>query len=151
MIAQRVQRSFKAGILAVHLVNHRQTWKLSLVCISPGQFCAHFYASDLTALPYMDGVSLRRGTLMAALAHGRTIVTTHPQTTAPELDGVVETAAPNDPDDLAESILTVWHDPDYRRVLEQAAQEAAQHFTWTRIAERTIEFFESIRRRQDRR
>jgi glycosyltransferase involved in cell wall biosynthesis len=114
------------------------------------QVSAHFYASDLTALPYLDGVSLRRGTLMAALAHGRAIVTTHPQTRAPELDGVVETAAPNDPDDLAESILTVWRDPDYRLVLEQAAREAAQHFTWTRIAERTIELFESIQGGRER-
>jgi glycosyltransferase involved in cell wall biosynthesis len=105
---------------------------------------AHFYASDLTALPYLDGVSLRRGTLMAALAHGRAIVTTHPQTRAPELDGVVETVEANDPDGLAEAIVRVWRDAERRRTLEQAAAQAAQHFTWTRIAERTIEFFESI-------
>jgi glycosyltransferase involved in cell wall biosynthesis len=114
---------------------------------------AHFYASDLTALPYLDGVSLRRGTLMAALAHGRAIVTTHPQTRAPELDGVVETVEANDPDSLAEAIIKVWRDADRRRTLEQAAAQAAQHFTWTRIAERTIEYFESIQAppRQDRR
>jgi glycosyltransferase involved in cell wall biosynthesis len=111
---------------------------------------AHFYASDLTALPYLDGVSLRRGTLMAALAHGRAIVTTHPQTRAPELEGVVETTAPNDSNGLAESILAVWRDPDRRRTLEQAAAQAAQHFTWTRIAERTIQFFESIQEKRSR-
>jgi glycosyltransferase involved in cell wall biosynthesis len=105
---------------------------------------AHFYASDLTALPYLDGVSLRRGTLMAALAHGRAIITTQPHTRAPELDGVVETVEANDPDGLAEAIVRVWRDAERRRTLEQAAAQAAQHFTWTRIAERTIEFFESI-------
>jgi glycosyltransferase involved in cell wall biosynthesis len=114
------------------------------------QVSAHFYASDLTALPYLDGVSLRRGTLMAALAHGRAIVTTHPQTHAPELDGVVETAAPNDPNSLAKAIVRVWRDADHRRTLEQAAAQAAQHFTWTQIAERTIEFFESIRGKSSR-
>jgi glycosyltransferase involved in cell wall biosynthesis len=114
------------------------------------QVSAHFYVSDLTALPYLDGVSLRRGTLMAALAHGRAIVTTHPQTNAPELDGVVETAAPNDPNSLAKAIIRVWRDADHRRTLEQAAAQAAQYFTWTQIAERTIEFFESIRGKSSR-
>jgi glycosyltransferase involved in cell wall biosynthesis len=109
---------------------------------------AHFYASDLTALPYLDGVSLRRGTLMAALAHGRAIVTTHPQTRAPELDGVVETVEANDSDGLAETIVRVWRDANHRRAMEQAAAQAAQHFTWARIAERTIEFFESIQEKR---
>jgi glycosyltransferase involved in cell wall biosynthesis len=81
---------------------------------------------------------------MAALAHGRAIITTQPHTRAPELDGVVETVEANDPDGLAEAIVRVWRDAERRRTLEQAAAQAAQHFTWTRIAERTIEFFESI-------
>jgi glycosyltransferase involved in cell wall biosynthesis len=133
------------ALVSEHSLEDRVHWT---GFVSDEEVSAHFYASDLTALPYLDGVSLRRGTLMAALAHGRAIVTTHPQTRAPELEGVVETTAPNDPDSLAESILAVWRDPDLRRILEQAAVQAAQHFTWARIAERTIQFFESIQEKR---
>ena len=42
-------------------------------------------AADLVVMPYRDGVSLRRGTLMATLAQGCTLVTTSPSTSLPEL------------------------------------------------------------------
>ncbi len=106
---------------------------------------ANFLASDLTVLPYLDGVSLRRGTLMAALAHGRAIVTTHPETDAPELEGVVKTVEPNNPDALAEAILSIWHDPKKREQLEQAAKQTNDnHFTWASITQKTIDYFNEL-------
>ncbi|MGF1505318.1 MAG: glycosyltransferase, partial [Anaerolineae bacterium] len=105
---------------------------------------AAFLASDVTALPYRDGVSLRRGTLMAALAHGRAIVTTEAQTDIPELDGVVETAPPADPDGLADALEAVWRDPKRRTTLEAAARSASGHFRWDVIARRTADFFTEV-------
>lgn len=105
---------------------------------------ACFYASDLTALPYLDGVSLRRGTLMAALAHGRAIVTTTPQSAAPELDGVVETVPVGDASALAEALLRLWRDADRRRSLEAAALRASHHFGWEGIARRTLDFYATL-------
>ena len=112
--------------------------------VDDAQITAHFLASDVTALPYLDGVSLRRGTLMAALAHGRAIVTTEPEVPEPELKGVVETIPAGDADALAAAIERVWRDDARRIELERAALEASAAFRWETIAERTAAFFESL-------
>ena len=105
---------------------------------------AHFLASDLTALPYLDGVSLRRGTLMAALAHGRAIVTTHPETPEAEIEGAVCAVPAGDAAALADAIAVLWRDPAERARLESAARSAAEQFRWDVIAASTTEFFERI-------
>jgi len=104
----------------------------------------YFHSSELTALPYLDGVSLRRGTLMAALEHGMPIVTTETQTHAPELDGVVHTVAAGDPAALADGIRLLWEDQRYRWALAESARLASRHFHWDDIASRTVTFYQNI-------
>lgn len=105
---------------------------------------ANFLASDVTALPYLDGVSLRRGTLMAALAHGRAIVTTHPETPEAEIEGAVCTVPAGDAAALADALAALWRDPAERARLESAAHDAAGYFRWDVIAARTAGFFERL-------
>lgn len=107
----------------------------------------HFLATDVVALPYVDGASLRRGTLMAALAHGCAIVTTEPVAPAPELTAVPSVATiptPPQPDALAGAITRLWRDPQERDRLKAAASETSQHFTWESIARRTLVEFEKV-------
>ncbi len=103
-------------------------------------------AVDVCALPYRDGISFRRGTLMAALAHGCPVVSTRPPIPLPELregENVV-LVKPNDPDALADAILRVWSDSELRARLARGSAELAGLFTWERIAMETAAFFEDV-------
>jgi glycosyltransferase involved in cell wall biosynthesis len=112
----------------------------------PDQVAASFFATDVFALPYTEGASLRHGTFHAALAHGRAIVTTYPSIPLNELrDGEnILLVPPNDAHALADGIRRVIGDPALRTRLERGACELAQQFTWDRIAARTAEVYERV-------
>jgi glycosyltransferase involved in cell wall biosynthesis len=99
---------------------------------------------DCVALPYRDGASFRRGTLMAALAHGCAVVTTTPRITLPELrDGEnVLLTPPDAPGALAAAISRVLSTPDLRRRLQAGSHELSTYFTWDRIAEQSARVYE---------
>jgi glycosyltransferase involved in cell wall biosynthesis len=106
----------------------------------------HLMAADLIALPFRDGVSFRRGSLMAALAHGCTIITTHPEVDMPDLvgDQHVRMIAPDSPTALALAIEDLADNPDLRREMGCNAARLAEEFTWERIAARTVDYFEAL-------
>lgn len=107
---------------------------------------AHMAAADIMVLPYRDGVSLRRGTLMAALAHGRPVISTRPAAPFPELQHGREIwlVPPAAPDALADAIRTVADDDELRRRLARGAQRSAQQFTWDKIGRQTAAFFTEL-------
>jgi glycosyltransferase involved in cell wall biosynthesis len=114
---------------------------------------ANFYASDVCILPYRDGASYRRGTLMAALAHGCAIVTTQVQGSKfkvtsqlpPLRDGEnCLLVPPDDPRALAEAIQRAMASPELRAKIGAGARALAQHFTWNRIAEQHLELYRRI-------
>lgn len=102
-----------------------------------------FRAVDLIVLPYRDGVSLRRGTLMAALAHGRAIISTEPAQPLPELrHGENIWLVPrNDVAALAEAITCLRRDTALRQRLAAGAKRLGETFSWSGIASRTLAYF----------
>lgn len=112
--------------------------------IPPEQVSAYLMACDVVALPFKDGVSFRRGTLMAALAHGCAIVTTYPEVEIPEIldGGAMRLVPPHHVYRLAEVLLELWHDPTQRQRLGQAAAELAHQFRWESIAAEIVAFME---------
>lgn len=126
---------------------------------------AHFYASDICVLPYRDGASFRRGSIMAALAHGMPIVTTLPQVSPePELktraekmdaarlpklpvlrDG--ENALLVPPDDASAIIIAVTRiatSPGLAAQLSSNARLTARAFSWDKIADDHAALYEKM-------
>lgn len=110
--------------------------------VAAPEVSAHLLACDAVALPYRDGVSLRRGSLMAALAHGCAIISTTPATPIPELrDGENLRLVPPDlPQALVLAISELLDAPELRARLGAAARETAQQFRWEAIAARLLDF-----------
>jgi glycosyltransferase involved in cell wall biosynthesis len=107
---------------------------------------AYFQAADLVILPYQDGVSLRRGTLMAALAHGRPIISTLPQSPVPELSHgeTIWLVPPMDPVALANAITELAAEPALRAHLAEQAVLLSARFSWARIARETLAYFQEV-------
>jgi glycosyltransferase involved in cell wall biosynthesis len=107
---------------------------------------ANLLASDICVLPYRDGASFRRGSFMAALAHGLPIVSTRPRVDVPELQHGenILLVPPDAPVVLAEAIARLAEEPRLRRRLGEGAARLAQDFTWDRIAEKTEALYEEI-------
>jgi polysaccharide biosynthesis protein PslF len=127
---------------------------------SPSEVSAHMLAADLAALPYADGASLRRGSLLAALAHGLPTVTTRPATkdqrpktkdrdlgrqdlspsslvVGPLKDGAtVLLVPPSDEGALAAAIERLAHDRALRDRLADGGRALAAQFAWDEIAAR---------------
>ncbi len=114
--------------------------------LSDARVSAHLQAADMLVMPYRDGASLRRGTLMAALAHGRPLITTTPTAATPQLIAgencclvpVGDVAA------LATAVQTLSHDAELRQKLGQGAAQLADQFSWGKIAGETAVFYQTL-------
>ena len=106
----------------------------------------YLYVCDMMVMPYRDGASLRRGTLMAALAHGCPIITTRPNTRVGQLihgENVWMTPV-DDSRELSDAIVTLGADADLRQKLGEFAKQSSIQFNWDVIAAQTEAFFEEI-------
>jgi glycosyltransferase involved in cell wall biosynthesis len=105
---------------------------------------ADLAACDLLLLPYEDGASLRRGTLMAGLAHGCAIITTTPQSPLPELvDGRdLLYVSPGDDEAAAQAVLRIVNDLHLAARLSANALEQSRQFSWTTIAAQHLKLYD---------
>lgn len=107
---------------------------------------ASFWASDVCVLPYRDGVSFRRGTLMAALAHRMPIISTYPRVHVGEIieDENMALVPADDVEALAGKIDHLASSPQLRAKLAEGAGKLSGLFSWEAIAEDTLALYEML-------
>ncbi|MEO8609771.1 MAG: glycosyltransferase [Chloroflexota bacterium] len=111
--------------------------------LDDAQVSAYLTASDAVVLPFADGASYRRGSLMAAIRYGCAIITTTPQVAIPAFqngDNMLM-VKPGDDAALTEAIQQVYESHKLRGKLQKGASELAHTFDWSAIAAATINYF----------
>jgi glycosyltransferase involved in cell wall biosynthesis len=104
-------------------------------------------AADLFVAPFDHGASIRRGSLMAGIAHGGAVVSTLPARPSAWLrDGeALALVAPRDAPALAERMVALLDAPAERARLGGGARTLAGRFAWPDIAARTRAIYERVR------
>lgn len=107
---------------------------------------SYLKASDAIVLPFLDGASYRRGSLMAAIQYGCAIITTSPQVhvSAFQNRGNMLFVPPGDTQALTIALRELYDSPELRLQLQSGAANLAANFDWSHIAADTIGFFQSV-------
>ena len=109
---------------------------------------ANLLAADAVVMPYRDGVSFRRTTLIAALRHGCPIVSTTPTdpSTIPEIHPGENMllAPPRDATALAQAIASLAGDTALRQKLAVGSKQLGDLFEWNKIAGATAELYQRL-------
>jgi glycosyltransferase involved in cell wall biosynthesis len=136
-----VYRAEVQALIAELGLTERVRWTGSLPDAEVG---AALNACDVLLMPYTDGASLRRGTLMAGLANGCAIVTTTPQSPLPELQAGRDLlyVSPEDDQELAAAALRLAADAALADALRANARAASRQFAWETIARRHLDLYQ---------
>jgi glycosyltransferase involved in cell wall biosynthesis len=109
---------------------------------------ANLLAADAVVMPYRDGVSFRRTTLIAALRHGCPVVSTAPPNPAivPEIEPGENMllAAPHNALSLAETIAALADNLPLRETLSYGALKLGNQFEWPEIASQTAALYQIL-------
>ena len=100
---------------------------------------------DLMTLPFLDGASWRRGSLIAAAHYGCAILTTRPkiETAAFRHGDNLWLVASHSADEIAGGIRHLMQDGEQMKRLRRGALELGRRFDWDVIARDTAAFFET--------
>ena len=107
-------------------------------------------ASDVCLLPYRDGASPRRGSLLAALTQGVPVVTTIPRPGVydglpPLTEKIAALVPPNDAPALAVAVRRILSDNVYAAHSRDGARAYAAQFAWGAIARATLAVYRGER------
>jgi glycosyltransferase involved in cell wall biosynthesis len=110
------------------------------------RIAAMLSASDIYVVPYDDGISARRGTLVAGIMYHLPIISTHAvRPSGLFRDGENVLLVPRrDHAALARAMTTLITSPELRRRLRLGIADLAKDFSWSRIAESTASVYHEV-------
>jgi glycosyltransferase involved in cell wall biosynthesis len=124
--------------------------------LQPPEVSAALLSSDIAVLPYADGASFRRGSLLAVLEHALPLITaqpTNPQSAIPnpqsdwpalEHEANSLLVPPGDTPALVNSIERLTADPALRATLSSGSRHLSRFFSWSRIAHLHRDLYDSL-------
>ncbi len=114
--------------------------------VSENEVSAFLRAADVVTLPFLDGASYRRGSLMAAIHHGCAIISTQPQVAISQFEPEKNMLLipPNNPEALTEAVLALYQSSALQSKLREGALALRAEFDWKVIAANTADFFQHI-------
>lgn len=110
------------------------------------RIAALLLASDIYVVPYDDGISARRSTLLAGIMHHLPILSTHavrPSRLFRDGENVL-LVPPGDHVALSRAMTTLITSPELRRRLRLGVANLAKDFSWSRIAESTAAVYHEV-------
>jgi len=141
-------RSYRAGLMALGQrlgLEKRLHWMGEL---SEQDVADTLLGTDAYVVPYDEGASLRRGTLMAGFRIGVPIITTTPRYPDPSLrpGETLLAVPPRSPAALATCIRDLLDDSGLQERLRQGVAGVGARFDWPAIAAECVAFVEQLRR-----
>ncbi|MBI5788263.1 MAG: glycosyltransferase family 4 protein [Candidatus Schekmanbacteria bacterium] len=103
--------------------------------------------TDIMLLPYDQGASIRRGSLIAALSAGLPVITTYPAIPSVyiQADENIAVVPSKNSQALKDKILALANDPAARKRLGENARRLSGEFSWDNIAQKTLQLLEGKR------
>jgi glycosyltransferase involved in cell wall biosynthesis len=141
---ERVYLAHVRATIAEHKLEHRIFWS---GYVDPPAVSAHLLASDIGVLPFFDGASYRRGSLLAMLAHALPVITTRPP--APLIPPLVDgehalLVTPGEESELVDAITRLASDAPLREQLARNGRALSEHFTWPAIAAAHVKLYTTL-------
>lgn len=115
-------------------------WKLGLQGDNLSRVLA---GAEIAYLPFPDGASERRGSLIAMLESGAAVITTRGPHTPPSMDNVVDFAS--SAQEAVDAAEALFRDPLRRSKRRNAGLEYAARFSWESIASQHVALYERLR------
>jgi glycosyltransferase involved in cell wall biosynthesis len=135
--------AYERGMLARLDSGNREGWAMLVRAQTPERAAQLLQASDVAAFPFTLGAAENRGSLLAAVVNGVPVLTTRGVSTAPGYEQAygVETVAADDSAAFASRLENLLVSSEVRASLAAKANAAGKRFSWTAIAEQSIEVY----------